>query len=210
MHDVGSVLVFSNARELGEMLTFDTIQETALGTRIMDFNTLIPSISPSPASCPSADNPGCVPSIPPELPARTTQTMDALSSQILSTGERVNDEVLKNWFDTLRAIVGGVIRRMCISIQQARRLFEESQRTHYQNCKNLELALEKVTGFWLAFSKENGLTAEYLRRQKFLCNGLMPIAGYMCTPRKVPRKYNRSTKNIRKNTQAIAHEATRI
>lgn len=125
MHDVGSILVFSNARELGEMLTFDTIQETALGTHIMDFNTLIPSISPSPASCPLADNPGCMPSIPHKIPVRTTQTMDRLSSQILSMGEQVNDEVLKDGFDTLRTIAGGVIHRMCISIQQARCLFEE-------------------------------------------------------------------------------------
>lgn len=100
--------------------------------------------------------------IPHKIPARTTQTMDRLSSQILSMGEQVNDEVLKDGFDTLRTIVGGVIHRMCISIQQARCLFEELQRTHYKNYKNLELTLEKVTSFWLAFSKENGLTAEYL------------------------------------------------
>lgn len=38
----------------------------------------------------------------------------------------------------------------------------------------------------------------------------MPIAGYMCTPRKVLRKYNRNIKNIWKNTQAISYKATRI
>ena len=71
-HNVGSVFVFSNARELGGMLTFDTIQEATLGTRIMDSHTSIPSMSPPPVPCSSANDPGSVPSIPPEIPARTT------------------------------------------------------------------------------------------------------------------------------------------
>lgn len=145
--------------------------------------------------------------MPLEIPERT---IDVLYLRILSTDELVNDGILKDWFHTLRKIVGDVVRRMCISIREARQLFEESQKTHYKNHTNLGFALEKVADFWLAFSRENNLTVEHLQRQKFLYNGLMPIAGYMCTPRKVSREYKRNMRNIRKNTRAIAQEATRI
>lgn len=163
----------------------------------MESHSPMPSISPLPVPYLSADYPGPMSPMPLEIPERT---IDILSLRILSTDELVNDGILKDWFDTLHKIVGDVVHRMCISIREARQLFEELWKTHYKNHMNLGFALEKVANFWLAFSRENNLTVEHLQQQKFLYNGLMPIAGYMCTPRKVPRGYKRNMRNIWKNT----------
>lgn len=101
--------------------------------------------------------------------------------------------------------VKSIVYRVLANVQEARKLFEANDATHYADYKKLRCVFRDSWDAWKAFITENTVTSGFLS-DAAIFNDLSSIIRLMNTPENASRESYDQMRNIRSSVLSISRE----
>lgn len=95
-------------------------------------------------------------------------------------------------------------------IEEAKYIFEDTNKAHYKNYGHLEHAVEEILSFWQNFNTQQEVTVGFLHQQESLYDVVKSVISHMRTPLLIGNKHKEHMKEVRKQAQAIVDKATKL
>lgn len=95
-------------------------------------------------------------------------------------------------------------------IEEAKYIFEDTNKAHYKNYPHLEHAVKEIVSFWQDFNTQQGVTVGFLHQHESLYDVVKSVVSHMRTPLLIGKRHKEHMKEVCEQTQAIVDKATKL